>query len=133
MKRFFFVLLMMACSASQAEWEFSGSAGGGKILSYYDKSTIRRSGVIAKMWKMKDFTTVQIEKNGDRKKSEKAFTAYNCKEETWALMTLVQYSESMGEGDVIWSYTWKEHEMNWIPNVPDTIGEIEWKIACGKK
>jgi len=58
MKRLFFFVLMMVCSVSFADWEIRYVDDD--FILYYDKSTIRRDGVIAKMWVMKNYFTTQM-------------------------------------------------------------------------
>jgi hypothetical protein len=132
-KRLLFAVLMMTCSVSWAEWEFTGDQLEGKISIYHDRSTIRRNGVIAKMWIMIDFSTVQISSGGERYKSSKGLTAYNCEKETYANISIILNSGSMGKGEVVWSHTRKESEWEWDPNPPRSVSEVTWKIACGKQ
>ncbi len=130
MKRLLFVVLMTVCSISCADWEYTIETNTGST-SYHDKSSIRRSGVSVKMWMMTDFSSAQT--SGGRKyKSSKRFVDYNCAEETFALISVVNYSGSMGEGGVVRSMTWQERELEWEPLVPGTVVEAMWKIACGK-
>jgi len=134
MKRLFFVVLMMVCSVSWAEWELCGSSGSGdKNASYFcDTSTIRRNGAISQMWKITNYTKVQTNARGDRYMSAKVLKAYNCREETNARISLIHYSESMGAGDVVWSNKRQESEWKWNP-VTGTEMQTAWEIACGRK
>jgi len=134
MKRLFFVVLMMVCSVSWAEWELCGSSGSGdKNASYFcDTSTIRRNGAISQMWKITNYTKVQTNARGDRYMSAKVLKAYNCREETNARISLIHYSESMGAGDVVWSNKRQESEWKWNP-VTGTEMQTALEIACGRK
>jgi hypothetical protein len=131
MKRLPFVLLMMTCSVSWAEWEISANFDNGET-GYHDRATIRRNGAIAKMWIMHDYPVVQTD-NGDRYKSDKVQFAYDCRSETFVLISSIRYSDSMGAGDVVYSSTRTESQWKWRPIVPESVGELRWKIACGKK
>lgn len=135
MKRLIFAVFMMICSVSWAKWELIGEAGDNDEihLVYVDKSTIRKNGVIAKIWILKDYSSMQTESTGDRYKSAKVLNAYNCREETSALISLIDYSGSEGEGNVTYSLAIQEKEWVWRPVAPGTSGEAKWKIACGKK
>jgi hypothetical protein len=133
MKRLLFVLLMMVCSVSSAEWEFSGTALEGNISHYYDKSTIRRNGAIAKIWVLTDYSKVQISPDGTRFKSSKGLTAYNCEEETFATISILWNSGSMGRGEVVWTGTRKENEWEWKPIAPQSTNVFMMKIACVSK
>jgi len=134
MKRLFFVVLMMVCSVSWAEWELCGSSGSGdKNASYFcDTSTIRRNGAISQMWKITNYTKVQTNARGDRYMSAKVLKAYNFREETNARISLIHYSESMGAGDVVWSNKRQESEWKWNP-VTGTEMQTALEIACGRK
>ena len=132
MKRLLFVVLMMICSVSWAEWEFLGRAGDGEQTVYVDTSTIRKNGVISRMWELIDFSKVQTNRSGDRWMSSKSLAAYNCRDETLALISAFDYSGSMGHGNVVGTLTVQEREWKWVPIVPETIAETKWKIACGR-
>jgi len=133
MKRLLFVMLMMVCSVSWAEWELCGSDSDDKFMVYCDKSTIRKNGAISRMWVLTDFSKVQKNASGKRYMSFKSLAAYNCRDETSAIISLVQYSGSMGEGNVVVSHTRQEREWEWKPIVPESITEAQWGIACGSK
>jgi len=133
MNRLLFIMLAMVCSVSSAESEFSGTALEGKISHYYDKSTIRRNGAIAKIWALTDFSKVQISPDGTRFKSSKALMAYNCEEETFATISILWNSGSKGRGEVVWTGTRKENEWEWKPIAPQSNNVVMMKIACGRK
>jgi hypothetical protein len=131
MKRLLFVVLMTFCSLSWAEWEITGRTKKGTF--YYDKSTIRIESPIAKMWAMMDFSEELTNSSGERSKSQKVFRVANCKEQTVTTNSIIQFSDSMGEGNVVSTYTIKEGEWTWQPISPGSIAETEWKIMCGKR
>jgi hypothetical protein len=129
MKRLLFIFLMMTCSVSWAEWEYTGETDN--RTDYHDKSTIRINGAFAKMWMIRNYSSVQTE-SGKRFKSEKAFFVYNCREEKYELISIIAYADSMGAGDVVFSATKKEHEWEFSPVSPGSSGATLFKIACGK-
>ncbi len=131
MKRLLFVVLMMVCSVSWAELVKSGSSSYG--TKYHDKSTIRRDGKIAKMWTMLDYFEEQTGSDGKRYKSDKTRFVYNCMEDTFAIISLVEYSGSMGEGKIIFSGDRKENEWDWGSIPPGSAAEAHFKIACGRQ
>jgi hypothetical protein len=130
MKRLLFVLLMMTCSVSWAEWEYTTETNS--FFLYHDKSTIRRNGEISQMWSLLQFVEVQ-NFLGYSYKSRNELIKYNCKDETSALVSVSRFSESMGKGKVTSSNTIKEREWEWHPVSPGSSGETSWEIACGKK
>ena len=131
MIRLLFVVLMMTCSVSWAKWEVTASDG--EITFYHDKSTMRRNGTITKMWVMQSYSVIQTNHEGKNYKSGKVLYAYDCASETLAGTSLVTYSGSMGKGNVISSITGEESWLSWEPIVPNSIGEVQWKIACSKQ
>ncbi len=131
MKRLLFVALMMVCSVSWAEWEYSGANGA--FAHYVDRSTIRRSGAIAKMWTLTDYFEEQTNPGGKKFKSDNRRLAINCMEDTIALIAFVEYSDSMGKGRTVSSLERKESDWDWRSFPPDTTGEVMFKIACGTK
>ncbi len=133
MKRFLLVCLMMTCSVSWADWEMTGTVVNKERILYHDKSTIRRNGVIAKMWGMDDYSLPQENSGGQKYQSVKILYAFNCIREELAIISINQYSDSMGKGEGIFSITTPESELKWEVIVPGSVREERWKIACGKK
>ena len=133
MKRLLFVVLITVCSVSWAGWERIGTSDEGGLTVYVDTSTIRKNGAISRMWELIDVSSVQTNSLGERYMSGKSLQAYNCRDETNALISLVKYSGSMGQGNAVWSGMRQEREWEWEPVVPGSIAETAWKIACGKK
>lgn len=131
MKRLIFLLLMMAHSVSWAGWDFTGETD--ELFKYHDKSSIQINGSTAQMWTMYDFREIQTDADGDKFKSVKSLLLFNCKYETLAMISILQYSGSLGTGDLVLSDTFKENELIWDRIVPNTLVKTEWEIACGKK
>jgi hypothetical protein len=131
MKRLLFVVLMTVCSVSWAEWEMTGKAEG--LTHYHDKSTIVINGTTAQMWVMYEFPQVRTNTDGGRYKSAKSLLAFNCKYETLAMISVIQYSGSLGTSDVVLSDSYNESEWIWDRIVPNTLVKVELDIACGKK
>jgi hypothetical protein len=131
MKRLLFVLLMMISSVSWAEWERISNDGDSYI--YADRETIRKKGNFVEMWRLKNYFRVQDDYSGNKYKSSKLMTRYDCNDRTGAVVSLVHFSEEYGQGDVVFSGTRKKNEINDEPIVPGSVGEVAWQIACGKK
>ena len=129
--RILFFMLMIICPLSWAEWERTAETG--KMDFYHDKSTIRRNGLIAKMWALIDYQEEQSDSSGNRYKSQKVFRIANCGEEIVAVISFSQFSGSMGNGESNLTAVYKESEWIWVPISPGSIAEKEWKIACNKK
>jgi hypothetical protein len=131
MKRLIFVCLIMTCSVSYAEWEIYGIDE--EFTSFFDKKTIRKNGVIVKIWELKNYIATQRDSDGVKYKSVKIYVANDCKSEMRAIASLVYYEGEFGEGAVTFSVSVQEKDWNWQDIVPGSIGASTWKIACGKK
>ena len=118
-----------AASAASAEWTAAG--GTGELIQYVDRATIRKSGNLVKMWDSKDYLTVQKSAAGESYLSRKAQEEYDCKEEKSRTLAYASYDKTMGDGKVVTSNSNVRAE--WEPNYPGSLGETQWKIACGKK
>ncbi len=126
------IFFIMTSSTAWAEWAVAGTALNGEITFYYDKSTKRKNGSVAKMWLMQNHSMVQADLK-QMYQSSKLFLAFDCTAETTAIISLVHYSGSMGAGAVVFSHTENEKQLQWDPVVPDSnLAEI-WRIACSGK
>ncbi len=135
MKRLLFILLMVSYGMVWAEWEMTGTSTdntGNEHTHFHDKSTIRRNNGLAKMWVMRD-TSRPIYFSEGKFKSLKALMAYNCLEETLEVFSFIWYADSMGSGKIVERQTRKESQREFSPIIPGSVGETEWKIACGEK
>ncbi len=133
MRKTVFFALLMVCSASYAGWEFTTATSDGEFTDYHDKSTIKKKGSIAKMWIMRDYSTEQIFSEDKTYQSSKMMSAFDCKEDTVAGISIIWYSGALGDGNVVSTYTIKDSEREWHPIVPGSVDAASWKIACGKK
>ncbi len=129
MTRFLHIILFFLCSApAYAEWVVFEKNRQIELTVYVDPDTIRRKGNLVKIWELFDFKTAQTEE-GLSHLSAKVQVEYDCAEERHRLVTLIQYSDNMGRGNVIYS---DSTEYIWEPVAPDTIGQRMWKFACKK-
>ena len=133
MKKIFFGVLVMVYSMSYAGWEFTINTADGDFADYHDKSTIKKKGVITKMWIMRDFSRTQYLSDDKAYNSLKMMFAFDCKEEKLTGISIAVYSGSKGEGDVVSVHTVKENEWQWNSIVPGSVDAANWKVACGKK
>ena len=132
-KRSICAVLLTVHFMAWANWEYTLTSSDSEITFYHDKSTIRKNGVIVKIWEMRDYSAVQTNDEGKRYQSEAVLWAFNCREETKTVTSFVEYSGSMGSGNVVNSISVKESVLQWTPIVPRSVAEETWKISCGKK
>jgi hypothetical protein len=133
MKRLIFFALFSACSIASAAWELINFDSNGKFFQLIDKSTIRKNGEIARIWMMTEYSSVQTDSAGRQYQSSKILYSFNCKNETNAVVSIVEFSDAKAEGSVIYNGTRRDKDLEWDPNVPGSLAEGLWKIACGKK
>ena len=131
MKRLLMGMMLLSVSgAASAEWTQSGESDN--YILYVDRATIRRNGNFVKMWSLQNFKTVQKSAaGGESYLSVKEQSEYDCKEEKWRLLAFTWFDGKMGNGKVVVSDS--DFRDKWSPVGPESIGEILWKIACGKQ
>ena len=121
------LMLVMTATAASAEWTRVGDAD--EFIQYVDVATIRRNGNLVKMWYLSDHKTVKTV-DGNSFLSDKAQWEFDCKEERWRVVAYIWFDGKMGSGKVVYSGS---APGKWSPISPESVGEILWKIACGKK
>jgi hypothetical protein len=131
MKRLLFILLMMTCSVSCADWEFVDATDN--FLSYVDKKTRKKKGNDVRMWEMRNYFKDQFDSSQRMFLSEKILSAFDCTNGTWHIVAAARYSGLRGEGAVVSSITLSKEEIRPSQVFPGSIAEASWEIACGKK
>ena len=122
------LLLALTSVSANAEWSFYGSNQDSDL--YINHDSIRNEGEIAKMWFMEDYKGVKKTSYGKPFLSAITLGEYDCKGERVRTLQFAIYSGKLGKGDVVYSGGIKN---GWEPIVSDSLGEILWNIACGKK
>jgi len=127
----FVVFLLLSSGPAYAEWTMRSTAGQGdeEFTSYADLEKIRRTGHLAKIWTLHDYTTPQIY-GSKLYLSVKIQTEIDCQQEQYRRVAFYAYSEHMGYGNPVASET---DPGKWNPIIPGSLGEGEWKVACGKQ
>jgi hypothetical protein len=82
---------------------------------------------------MMNFHQIQKDQSGTSYKSTKNLFAFDCKSEESTLVSGFNFSEPMGGGKVVGSYTLQKIDWKWEPIVPDSVTEYLWKMACSKR
>jgi len=127
MKRLLLVCLMLFCSVSWAEWDFTWVNPSNGDIYYHDKSTIQKDGHLRKMWTLQQYSTPSDVGLGPIEMM-KGQNSYDCKNSLMKQLAIVTYQKG-GEIQVSKAFDNKE----WIPVIPGTPMMSDWKIACGKK
>jgi hypothetical protein len=120
------ILLAVVSSSAAAEWvKVSVSAAGN---TYVDTATILKAGDKVKMWKLMDYKIV-ADPNSPYKSVKRQYE-YDCKGKLRRLLFASSFSDRMGKGEIL---TTVDEPANWMPIVRGSVGEILWKVACGKR
>jgi len=118
-------------NTAATDWASSCSSqayGGTEV--YVARSTIRRSGDLAKMWDMYDFKTVQTIA-GKRVLSVRNQHEYDCKSARRRMLSTTGFAGHMGKGAVV---AFDNTPMAWERVTSgDFVEACYWKVACGKK
>lgn len=121
------MLLSVASNSAMAEWV--ALAEQDSLTPYVNPHTISKNGSKVTMWWLADFKEV---KNvaGITYLSSEAQGEFDCQEENARTLTYRWYSGNMGSGNVVFA---NDNQQEWKPVPPDTLIEVVWKFACGKK
>lgn len=111
-----------------SEWTRVGDHDKGDI--YVDLATIRKQGDMVKMWWLFDHKTAQHLSVGPSFLSSATQDEHDCAEERRRTLSVVVYSEHMGEGTVVFS---REDLGGWQAVPPGSAARILLKVACGKE
>lgn len=121
------MLLSVVSSSALAEWVqvFRNEA----VTVYADPATILKMGDSAKMWVLYDYQSVQSSNINKPYRSSSRQSEYDCNEGQSRILSLTGHSANMAEADSVFSLSEPE---TWEPVPPSSLGELMWKIACGK-
>lgn len=122
-------MLSLFITSAMAEWTFAGKNDEFDI--YFHAATLRKLNNKVKMWELVDYKSGR--ENASSKKlywSAKSQFEYDCVEVQSRMLTLSQFAEPKGRGNVVYS---DSSASEWEPIAPDSIGYALWKLACGKK
>lgn len=134
MKRLFLITLLVLNSGPvYAEWvEVGGKVEEGLTVYtiYVDPDTIRHNGDVVKLWVLMDFKTRQTESSPPYL-SVKSQREIDCTEERIRLVAATAFSDNMGRGEILYSYT--DSTDQGIPVEPGSVAQSLWKFVCGKQ
>jgi hypothetical protein len=122
-----FVLALLSGNAA-AEW--TAVRGADEIHTpFADRSTIRRSGAIARMSGMYDFRKQDYTPDGKGLYSTVVLREYDCAARRVRLLSYIDFSDHMGTGTVVGT---GNAPGRWENLVPGALDEAYWTIACGE-
>ncbi len=124
------LFVVLAANIASATWLKAGDAGGTDGFDmYFDPATIRRSGMLVKMWRLLDEKRIKIGSASVPYQSSMSQDEYDCKAERIRSLAFTYFGGKMGQGEVLFTTS---RSSDWSPVAPGSVDEAYWKIACGK-
>ncbi len=123
---------MYVKGSASAEWVAVGNTDNG--TAYANLSNMQKRGNRVKMWSMMDFKTALEFNSGSYHMSTLSFKKlkeYDCKEKKSRKLSYSMFSGNMGGGEV--NYSESVSDKKWEPVPTESIDEIQWEFACGKR
>lgn len=121
------ILLLGAISNSAfADWSEIGKINDDTV--YVDSSTIRRNDDVVKVWFLHSLTQAKTIE-GSKYLSEKRLNEYDCKTEEVRTHAHFFFSESMGNGNTVFS---KQEASYWNLVEPASIDYASMELACSR-
>lgn len=118
------MLLMTAMAPAAAEWK--NLATNDAIKVYYDPTSIRRTGHIAKIWTLADYST-PVKLDDFEYLSLKNRIEIDCQNELARSLSLILYAQKMGIGTLTRS---SNEQLPWRPIAPETINSNLQEVLC---
>jgi hypothetical protein len=124
-------VLLMSAGVAHAEWSRVGASNRANdaFTLYVDPATIQREGKLARIWDLQDFRAAQTV-DGEKYLSEKTQIEFDCETKKARVLAIIDCAGPMGTGKVVYS---DADRSEWTPVGANTLGEAEWKVACGGK
>lgn len=113
----------------EAKWEkLDTSADNGGMDTYFDRSTIRRSGSVAQMWELWDFKSAHAFE-GKQFLSVRNQYEYDCARMRRRMLFTRGFARHMGRGAMIAA---SDDALAWEPIDATSLFVSHWKAACAK-
>ena len=122
----------VAAAVATAEWEEIGTSLKGESTFYVARSTIQKSGDLAKMWEMIDNKTATMI-DGKRVLSIRNLMEYDCKGSRRRMLAATAYSAHLGKGAVVGSESFPPPYPWHAVGPSDGYAQHFLKLACEKK
>jgi hypothetical protein len=98
---------------------------------YADPATIRREGIVVRMWGVIDYPTAQVNARNHRYFSQKRLAEYDCENQRVRIHMIGDYFGRLGRGGLAFKNA-KPEKWESIATAGD-VAEGLWKYACGKQ
>jgi hypothetical protein len=122
------VVLVCATGTALADWVRIRSDGTVTVLA--DSGSVSRSGDMATMWSMINYTTPRKTDDGEEYLSSRQRLEYDCLDKLSRRLEFDRYSDLSGLGRAVYS---NKNASAWSPVAPGSVvGEL-FGFACGAK
>ena len=121
---------MLGSASALAEWTIVYKDNTGATV-YADPATIRKEGIVVRMWGVIDFPTAQVNARNHRYYSQKRLAEYDCEGRRVRVQMSGDYFGRLGRGGLAFKNSRPER---WKPIASaGEVVEALWKYACGKQ
>ena len=130
MKYLIAVSIIFIHATSFAKWQFIGTVPSdrGDREEYYDDVPIGK-GNFPRLWILRDYKNGYRDSGGDVYFSEKNLYEFSCKDREIRTLSMNQYSDNFGGGNIIYS-TAQNFQGKWTVIVPGATASDWYKIVC---
>lgn len=122
------VLLVCATGTALADWVRIRSDGTVSVLA--DSGSVSRSGDMATMWSMINYTAPRKTDDGEEYLSSRQRLEYDCIDKLSRRLEFDRYSDLSGLGRAVYS---NKNVSAWSPVAPGSVAGELFKFACGAK
>ena len=130
MKRFLFLVALLAPTIAQADWVKLVSAGEGEVTVYVDAASIKREGNVVEFSALFDYATVRT-LSGAPFQSATMQEEIDCAGRQSRTLAVSSHSEPMAEGHIVSTAT--GGYLPWTPIDPQGIVAAIFKFVCKEK
>ncbi|TFH07943.1 MAG: hypothetical protein E4H07_08410 [Nitrosomonadales bacterium] len=124
------LILFVANSNAMAKWVEVDTSNRVGLTAYADTTTITKSDNKVEMWVLYDYKTIRTNARKPYM-SIRGQWRYDCKEKKEQPIYEILLSENMGRGEVVGKTIYDE-SVKWLPVLPESVGMVYWRLACGK-
>lgn len=124
------LILLLATVSHGAKADWMNIYSDENYAVFADTSTISKIGNLAKMRSLYDFKATQAITTSKPSQSETWQKEFDCQLKKFRPLHMTLYAENMGKGSAL---RVNDEIGNWTPIQVESLNEIEWKTACGKK
>jgi len=122
-------VVMLGSGPALGEWTAVYKDDTGATV-YAEPATIRREGIVVRMWGVIDYPTAQVNARNHRYFSQKRLAEYDCEGQRVRTHMLGDYFGRLGRGGLAFKNARPE---KWQPVASaGDVAEALWKYACGK-